>query len=69
MWREHERAADEGGREGGREEGKEDRKRKKKTGKEGRGWTDDDGKRQRKLEGVFLQLPYSSRILQPSVKV
>ena len=63
MWREHERAADEGGREGRRIE------KEKKTGKEGRGWTDDDGKRQRKLEGVFLQLPYSSRILQPSVKV
>ena len=65
MWREHERAADEGGREGGRIE-----KEKRQARKEGVGRTD-DGKRQRKLEGagVFLQLTYSSRILQPSVKV
>ena len=52
MCREHERAADEGG-----ERGREDGKRKKRRQAKG----SDGGKRQRQLEGVFLQLTYSSQ--------
>ena len=48
MCREHERAAD--------EEGEGDGKKRKRQAK-----GSDSGKRQRKLEGVFLQLTYSSQ--------